>query len=396
MALVTANGVAVISGTVVLPLTGAWIADLHIDQVDGTGFAAGTQVTIATGNLGLVGVVQPSRTGDFLDAVHVRVIGGAGGLGKTATARAFVQPGAFVSDVVNGLIADSGEKLSVTTDQAFLTLNLAAWSTTPKPVAQCLQILIDIINRQQGTAYNWRILADGTLWIGQESWPSASGTFDTIRWDPADASWDLGVESPFIMPGTTLTTVGQVGRVEHRIEAKKIRQFVWTSIAGGDRGIDVSVSNIAKRYTAGIDFFGLYEANIIAQSADGTTLDVQPIDKRFAGMQRIALRHGLPGLNVQVAPGSTILMGFRSGDPSQPFVHSWKGGETITAITIGSATDNVATKQDLSALLSAISGATIVAQDGGASFKATLLAALAPPVMVPAWPVCSNTVKVQR
>lgn len=333
--LVSANGVAVIGGSILFPLTGTWTADLVLDQPSGDGFDAGTSVTIAAeNNYSVTGTVTDARTGDFLDAVHVRLIGGAGGLGTIATAQAFAQPGVFARDVVNALMADAGETLSTMSDASFLATSLGGWFITPTPVGQQLQTLVNVINRQQGAAYNWRILADGTIWFGQESWPSGSGTFDLIRQSPSDAMWDLGVESPFVMPGTTLTTVGQVGRVEHYIQAKRIRQRVWQFIANDDRGLPGAIRGIVKQQTAAIDFLGYYEAKVISQSVDGSTVDVSPIDPRFAGTQRLELRHGIPGVTVQIVPGATIMMGFKSGDPSMAYVHSWNPGASLLSITL--------------------------------------------------------------
>jgi hypothetical protein len=262
------------------------------------------------------------------------VVGGALGLSKNASARAFVQPGAFVSDVLNALISDAGETISSTIDSGFMGTNLTAWHTTPRPISQCIQLLVDIVNRNNGTAYDWRVLGDGTVWVGQETWPAATGDFQVIAQNPSDASWELGVESPFVTVGTTIPIVGQVGRVEHVIEPTRIRQYVWQTVPGTTRGIINAIQTIVKQQTIGVDYFGLYEAKVIAQSADGTTLDVQPVDKRFAGTQRVQLRHGLPGMNVQVTPGAKILLGFISGDPSQPYVHSWAGGESVTTLTV--------------------------------------------------------------
>ncbi len=61
------------------------------------------------------------------------------------------------------------------------------------------------------------------------------------------------------------------------------------------------------------------------------------------------------------------------------------------AIKLGSvdADDPVALKSDLDELKSAISGAAVVANDGGAAFKANILAALA------SWPACSEKVTAE-
>ncbi len=86
-------------------------------------------------------------------------------------------------------------------------------------------------------------------------------------------------------------------------------------------------------------------------------------------------------------------------NPAPPTDHATAGsvsGKRIhfrdNTITIGdeSGSDFIALAQkvsdQLTILKNAISNAVIVAQDGGASFKSTLLAALNPPALVPAWP----------
>lgn len=142
---------------------------------------------------------------------------------------------------------------------------------------------------------------------------------------------------------------------------------------------------------------GLYRARVDACASDGSTLDVTPEDKRISPEKNVPVRVGIPGAVAVVQAGAIVLLGWERGDPGRPYcVPSWERGATLSSLSIGSSADAVATKQDLADLLSAISGTTIVAQDGGASFKSTLLAALSPPAYTPAWPRCSSTIKVQR
>ena len=387
----TAN---VISGDIMRQLVGVWTADLVIDQIDGTGFDPGTKVTITSQDgYSLSGVVDPNRQGTRLDAVHVRVLGGAGGMLSNATARAFVQPGAYVRDVLNALCSNAGETLSTTIDPTFLASNLTAWSIAGgNTVARSLRALLEIV----APGANWRTLDDGTIWIGNETWPQSSVTYDVLNVDPSDGSFHLGSEAPFISPGMNLPTVGNVSRVQDIIADGKMRSRVWIDFPGQERGQNSATQQMAKQALPRIDYFGQYECKVLAQSSDLSTVDVLPVVAKFAGLQRVPLRLGLPGVTAQFAPGAKVLLGWKGGDPSQPFASLHFGGETLTALTIGSAADNVATKADLSALLTAISNTVIVAQDGGLSFKTTLLAALSPPKMVPAWPVCSQTVSVQR
>lgn len=325
MSLVTANDVPVIGGTITMPNIGIWFADLEIDQTDGTGFDPGTAVTLAAvDGVDLAGVVMPDRGGSFVQAVHVRVQGGKGGMSKPATPRGYVQPGATFGDVLNGLMADAGETVSSTIDATLLSQNLTAWGVISTSVSQAVKALIDTV----APGAHWRFLPDGTFWVGIESWTEATPTFDLLESHPTDASFVLGASSPAIIPGYYIDTIGNVARVEHEIKSDLIRSHVWVDMAQIDRGIGAAIAQIVQQEIYPLDYFTLYDAKVISQSADLTTLDIQPSDMRLPGMQRVPLQHGLPGCSVKIAPGASIRLGWNGGDPRSPYVALWGGGET--------------------------------------------------------------------
>lgn len=338
MALVNINDVAVLSGSISMPLIGMFTADLVIDQPDGEGFDAGTSVSIeAADGVTLSGTVVPDRTGDYLDAVHVRVIGGKGGMATEATPRAFAQPSAFVRDIVNALLGDAGETISSTADAALLGTNLVAWAIFKAPVSQALVALLDIV----APTHHWRMLSDGTLWIGQESWPTEEVTYEIINHNPSDGTLDLGVDSPAITPGITVDGVGKINRVEHQISAEKIRSHVWLNIDDEERGLKAAVTSITRQATSRIDYFGLYDARLVSQSADLSTVDVTPADPRLGGMSRVPLRLGLPGIKAQVSPGATLRIGWDRGNPQYPFASLWNGGETVVSLQVDATLINL-------------------------------------------------------
>lgn len=365
MALITARTssatVAVLSGTVMMPLYGAWTADIVLDNPGGEGFGEGTTVDlVATDGFTLSGTVAPARTGDFLDATHVRLIGGKGGMGATATAKGYVQPSAFVRDVVNGLMNDSGESLSSTASQSFLTTNLTAWMVTARPVSECLDVLIEMVAPSMG----WRMLADGTLWIGEESWPDSGVQFELLSKDPVEGFYDLGVASPSIGPGVTIADVGRVSRVEHTIESDRIRSRVWVPTEQ-QQGVADYLEKIVDHRMAKIDYLALYDAEVKSQSADLTTVDLDVKDPRIGGLQRVPLRNGLAACAQQVANGSKIRLGWDRGDPRRPFAAMWDGGESVTRLKLGGNTD-AARKDD------PVTHGTIAFSFDGGSGSATL------------------------
>jgi hypothetical protein len=332
MSLVKANGVNVLGGSIIMPLRGVWSADLIIDAPDGSGFEADTAVSVlAEDGIVLHGTVVPDRTGSFLEAVHVRLLGGAGGMGEMVTPKGFAQPGAYVRDVLSNINDASGEELDTTVATSFLNSNLTAWNTVAVPAADALNALLDIV----APTYNWRVLDNGKLWIGEETWPDETDAFEVLSHNPTDNTYDLGVSSPSITVGCTLDGIGKVSRVEHTIEPDRVRSRVWVHVEGEERGWRAAVAKIVRQETAGIDYFTLYDAKIVAQSADGKTVDVQPGDARLPGLCKVPLRNGVAATVCKVATGTFVRLGWDRGNPSLPYACLWQGDETATEITIG-------------------------------------------------------------
>lgn len=334
---------AVLSGTLHMPLQGVPTYDIVIDVTDGAGFDAGTAVTISCdGGITLSGTVTDQRTGDFLDTMHVRITGGKYGMWKPATARGYMQPSAYVKDVVNGLLKDAGESLSSTSDQSLLNTNLQAWMTTTRPVSANLDVLLGFVAPSAG----WRILADGTVWIGTDSF-STTDTSQYVRLihDPADGHYELGVDVPAIVPGVNVqgdgtAPVGNAAIVEHRIKKDEIRTFAWSQM-DADRGEAAAVSDIADHVTASFDFARIYDVTVKSQSADLLTVDVNPPEglTKIGGLQRVPILQPFPQCKVQVPNGVTVRLGWNRGDPRYPYVSLFGSGDSVTRIQLGGNTD---------------------------------------------------------
>lgn len=334
MSLVTCNGIDVLGGSVIRPLVGAWTADLQLDSADG--LAGGTKVTIQSENgYSLVGTVDPDRTGVFLDASHVRIIGGAAGMQKVSSPRGYVQPHAFAKDVLEGILGDAGEVLSGTTDAGLLATNVLAWSVLGTYSAVWnLRALLNILT----PAMSWRVLTDGAIWIGNESWPTATAVFDTIDQDPKEGVYLLGIESPFVEPGTNLDGVGKVNQCVDVIESGRLRTRVYVDLPSeDDRDLRSVVAGMAKQAVAGVDFYGRYECQVETQSVDLTTVDVSPVGDRnkklLGGLQRVPVRFGT-GIKVKFSPGAHVLLGWDGGNPGNPYVTDGVSGESPLGIQL--------------------------------------------------------------
>lgn len=87
------------------------------------------------------------------------------------------------------------------------------------------------------------------------------------------------------------------------------------------------------------DYHALYPARVVAQS--GQLLDLQPDDERLPGVTGVPMRLGLPGVEVDVEPGSRVLLGFEGGDPSRPVATLWEA-DGVAEIRFGKGTKSVA------------------------------------------------------
>lgn len=80
----------------------------------------------------------------------------------------------------------------------------------------------------------------------------------------------------------------------------------------------------------------IYRAKVISQSGDLQTVGVRPMDPTLPDMDGIPIRHGIPGVRVQVEPGCTIQIGWDDGRPDRPFAALWSSDARATRIVIPS------------------------------------------------------------
>ena len=98
----------------------------------------------------------------------------------------------------------------------------------------------------------------------------------------------------------------------------------------------------AGRAVVGLDpmirYRCLYRCKVVGQS--GGTVDVRPYDTSLPDMARIPLRHGVPGLQVEVSAGCSVQVGFDDGRPDRPFAALWDtDAAAVRAVLVGSSVE---------------------------------------------------------
>lgn len=227
MGLVTVGGADVIQGRIHMHLRGAWWGDF---KLEGGNAPTGSVQVVAANGLTLTGFVRSS--GSFLNQSHVKVIGGAGGLIKAVPPKSFQN--AQLRDPLSVVMSASGETLSSTIASSVLSASLPAWSIFQAHAGQVLEELCFAAASALGVPVNWRVLADGTIWIGTETFPPATlpDPDDVVDQFPAGGRFVLAVVTPSLLPGVFLTDIGaNVLGVDHWIEAEQVQTWAWSSLA---------------------------------------------------------------------------------------------------------------------------------------------------------------------
>lgn len=222
MALVTCGGADVLRARLHLPQRGPWFADLTLD----TATAPSGRVTIAaSGGLSLKGTV--TRAGVQLDAAHVRVVGGAGGLGVVIPAGAWSN--AQLRDPLKAALDAGGETASTTISSAISGAVLSTWTHAAQVAAVALDRLAYAAGKATGSSVLWRVLSDGTVWLGAEVWTSATlpAGADVLDRFPSENRVEIGAETPALLPGVNLDQVGKVAAVDHWITSHGVRTDAW-------------------------------------------------------------------------------------------------------------------------------------------------------------------------
>ena len=221
----TANGYPVVRGNISRPRHGAWQADLYVNARAAQAGAFTGAVEVGVGEHRWTGWAY--RSGTFKDAIWARVVGGAGGFGSTLPAKAYLNVPLRIP--LTDICTEAGERLSPRADAGVMGTNLPKWVRIEQTAGTALAGLLRAV-----PAATWRVLDDGTLWVGPETWPEVTlDQVDVIEADVALGRTEIATDTPWVLaPGVTWRG-RRVSYVEHRIDPKSLRHVVWFEDASG-------------------------------------------------------------------------------------------------------------------------------------------------------------------
>ena len=318
----TLNGKSILSCSLSEPRVGVWSAVVDVDSDESiTG-----SVTLALDGVTWAGTVV--KGDHHAGRVHMQVVGGAGSLAKQLDAKYYrgVNLGAVLADVMR----ETGETLSATTDSRVRGHNVSRWARPRGKASLTIKQIADELGLV------WRVLRDGTVWVGADSWADIKPVYDEIDRSPGRDAALIAPESPTVAPG--LSFGGKhVSRVTTSTQGGGgLRQeILYGEQTSGDRVQEDIAAIVDQRTATKIDYSRLYPSKVVKQASDGT-LEVIPDSAaiRGNGLTGVPIRHGIPGVTVTVPAGGKVLLFFEGGDPKLPACALWPTGSSVTEVRI--------------------------------------------------------------
>lgn len=306
-------GMPVLVADIEMTVVGVWHADL---EASGEVVPKSASQVLYTEGLEFVGTITRARS--IGGRVKLRMVGGKGGMSKEVPARHWTKP--TLGTVIRDILTACGEQLSPTVTEEILSRRLEQWKRNAVPASRALQSICD----NQGLI--WRVLRDGTVWVGEESYPEARPKHELIDEDWSAGLIEIAPERPDLTPGVTFQDQ-RIRYVVHKIRPNSLRSEAYLEPPDG----------LLDRFLAGIrqeiQYSRSYPATVISQNANGT-LQVKPLDPSIKGhgLNEVPIRYGVPGFEAKVPKGATVSIEFEDGDPSKPRASLWPKGTPVTEV----------------------------------------------------------------
>jgi len=232
---------------------------------------------------------------------------------------------------------------------------LARWSRPAGTGAGALRGLCRALRRLTGQTYSWRVLRDGTVWLGTESWPAyvaSSGQTEPPYYTEEPHASGIGtaaLDAPDLDPGVTVlppddwTPTGaspvplQISGVRYTLdEDGTFRALVEVASAEAPQGRERSY--FARAVEGAIPKQALrvpWAATVIAQDSDGALgLRFDDDGAPMLTLSAVPYWPGLPGMAVQVPMGARCLVQWVGGREESPVVTGWAPNTAVTSLTV--------------------------------------------------------------
>ncbi len=326
---VSANDIVCIAGELSEQRNGAWTARIELDSEDKAITGA---ITIKIGDENFKGWVVRGETPEGQGRWIGHVIGGGGGLDKELGAKNYHRT--TLRTVVSDALAEAKESLDSTVSDAAALASLQGHWTRSKGRTR---VALNAVAKKIGGF--WRVTRAGkVIFRKAETWQTVDFGYTYIDQDPSDGLLEIApTDTPAARPGTTFDG-HKVAAVRTIWSGAGVRQEIALVADKPEqaRSTGELFAQAVKKSTENLETYSqFYRAKVISQGADGT-IDLMPDDPRVrgAGLSRVEMVHGIPGLTVKVVPGSFVRLYYENGSPDAPRAALWPDGSSVQSVQL--------------------------------------------------------------
>jgi hypothetical protein len=213
--MITINGFGVRDGNLCMPLYGAWHMRATVDA-DQVSDVTGPCSIVIEGGATLSGTAW--RVGENDGRFDVWIVGGKGLLATALTGKFY--EAAPSQTIATDIATESGETLSGTSDSATLVTLMPKWMRIAGTAGRALGLLVGKLS------VSWRLLDDGSIWIGPEAWTAYTADVDVTDIQGADDKMIVADDTFGLRPGMSFEG-RNVTYVQHVIDPESMRTELW-------------------------------------------------------------------------------------------------------------------------------------------------------------------------
>lgn len=306
------GNVRVLSVTLLIPWLGIPTIECELDP-DTLKVPSGL-VTLSIGAQTVSGTVDPRGSGQFVEFVHVRILGGAGGWDKTVSVQWYASDTGVSSATV---IAQTAGEVGETANVAAPLVYPARFVRGIGPASRVLE------------GMNWWVDLAGVTQVGDRPTVTPDKSVTLIRYDPTLQLAEL-TSDVLVLPGTVLSdprikggsvTVRDVEQIFDG-QGSRVKAFCGPSpVAQLMNDLRSAVVEFSGR-----KFLASYQYRILQQNSDGR-LQLELVRPADGMPNTLPIEPWMgPGDSAKFEPGSLVRVAFFAGDPSQPIADSYQFG----------------------------------------------------------------------
>lgn len=308
-ALVTCFSLAVLEGRLEVPIMGNWNACFTLDSdtpptgiVDIIFHREDGEVDIYLGTV-LYGYPWQGRC-------KVVVVGGGGGLkvpelpAKNYTSLFIAVPLALI---VTDIVRTAGEFLADGVAQSLIGYSVSRWARVSGGAGRSLTHVA------RDFELGWRVLPDGTVWMGVETWPESPLVPFDCDDDGKARILVIAPDNATYAPGTVVLG-RRVNQVVYTITAHELRAELHYGVGDLTESEAEDFAEAVRAMLPELPYLGSYDAKVLSQEPDGT-LTVRCEDDRIGELAAVPYRVSTPGTAVTLTPGTFVRIHFVSGAP---------------------------------------------------------------------------------